>query len=704
MQAFGCRAIIWQYGDYNSANHTCSLTGWSGTQPTSGKITIKDTNEKDGVSYKVTAIADHALDNLTEVTEITIGKYIAKIGDNNETMNLSDLHNFNNCPKLERFKVAEGNVVYGASEKGILTDFKKKVYLRVPQRTAVTGGKFAVETEVYAFARNSFAENSTISTIVLHKGVWDFVFNCGFNRMTALEKFEQTGTPRDFKVVDGVLYDKDVTTLFSFPPRKIGADFVIPSTVTTIGEEAFRGVNNLYKIDFGQVTEIKKEAFRECGLTEIELPNRPGLLIGEGLFRGCYRLVKINIPGKLLIPKNFARDCAELKSVMSFSGDCEYGDNAFKNCRKLSSFRFTPDMKLTGDSIFAGCGFENVEFSSGALPYDGLQMGHQLFYGCQELRSIDMSSLVISNGNPGLEVGIEFAAQCPFLKTVRLPRLSHFWGNYTNGKANFGINSNVKTLVMGAYEHATGSALFRYDSGNFSPDIYMLVTGAPYKSWPLHDSFRIMPGVVFTPSLYCEAYTMKISDSNNPLQYILPGAKYYIPGATMGNYADAAAAGCKVEEMYSLSLSEEAGHLKITMKSNMGDRLVFKNVMVNGSTVAQPDANGNIIAGISQEALQTMTIEYEVNGIGMHTVYPGADLSAVSDIHGDADACISISIEDKIVRFGREVSFEVHDLKGCRLLSGMGDNADLSQLPSGVYAVSIKLPDSGMMVRKVAVR
>lgn len=74
-------AIIWKYDSFNTTNKTCRLTGWSGTQPTSGKISIKSTyTHTDGVTYTVNSIAKNALNDLTEVTQITIPATVTRIG------------------------------------------------------------------------------------------------------------------------------------------------------------------------------------------------------------------------------------------------------------------------------------------------------------------------------------------------------------------------------------------------------------------------------------------------------------------------------------------------------------------------------------------------------------------------------------------------------------------------------------------------
>lgn len=65
-----------------------------------------------------------------------------------------------------------------------------------------------------------------------------------------------------YKSVDGVLYTKDGTTLIKYPSKKAGSEFIVPDTVTTIGEYAFDNVVELQEIKlYETVAVIKRAAF-----------------------------------------------------------------------------------------------------------------------------------------------------------------------------------------------------------------------------------------------------------------------------------------------------------------------------------------------------------------------------------------------------------------------------------------------------------
>ena len=64
---------------------------------------------------------------------------------------------------------------------------------------------------------------------------------------------------------DGVLYNKDKTTLIRYPIKKAGTTFTIPASVTSIGNRAFEGCDSFTRITIpAGVTSIGQNAFNNC--------------------------------------------------------------------------------------------------------------------------------------------------------------------------------------------------------------------------------------------------------------------------------------------------------------------------------------------------------------------------------------------------------------------------------------------------------
>ena len=111
---------------------------------------------------------------------------------------------------------------------------------------------------------------------------------------------------------------------------------VIPESVTSIGESAFRGCRSLTAINIPEgVTSIASSAFSGCtSLTSITI-SEGVTSIGKSAFWGCSSLTAITIP----------------ESVTSI------GRSAFHNCSSLTTINIPEDSKLTsiGESAFRGC-------------------------------------------------------------------------------------------------------------------------------------------------------------------------------------------------------------------------------------------------------------------------------------------------------------------------------------------------------------
>ncbi len=94
------------------------------------------------------------------------------------------------------------------------------------------------------------------------------------------------------------MFNKDKTELIQYPQRKGGTQYIIPSSVTSIGSNAFyccRGLTSI-KIPKG-VTSIGNSTFFYCtGLANIEITSNI-TRVEQYAFYGCGKLTEINYHG-----------------------------------------------------------------------------------------------------------------------------------------------------------------------------------------------------------------------------------------------------------------------------------------------------------------------------------------------------------------------------------------------------------------------
>ena len=181
----------------------------------------------------------------------------------------------------------------------------------------------------------------------------------------------------NFVYEDDVLFNKDKSRIISFRNQNIKS-YVIPSSVTSIGDHAFDGCDSLSEIVIpSSVTSIGKGAFDGCdSLSEIVIP--PSVTsIGDSAFAGCHSLSEIVIPS----------------SVTSI------GDSAFSGCRSLSEIVIPSSVTSIGNSAFWGC----RSLSEIVIPSSVTSIGDWAFSGCDSLSEIVIPSSVTSIGDSAFD-------------------------------------------------------------------------------------------------------------------------------------------------------------------------------------------------------------------------------------------------------------------------------------------------------------
>jgi hypothetical protein len=102
-----------------------------------------------------------------------------------------------------------------------------------------------------------------------------------------------------YSSIDGVLYDKNITTLIQYPTRR-SEPLIIPNTVTSIGEVSFASSSITGVTIPNGVTSIGAAAFLNCyGLTSVTIPSSV-ISIERQAFAGCGRLTSVTFEGTIV--------------------------------------------------------------------------------------------------------------------------------------------------------------------------------------------------------------------------------------------------------------------------------------------------------------------------------------------------------------------------------------------------------------------
>ena len=193
--------------------------------------------------------------------------------------------------------------------------------------------------------------------------------------------------------VDGVLFDKSIRTLIKYPIGRNQRTYVIPSTVTSIGDWAFAECKSLISITIpASVMSIGRGAFEYCrNLTSVTIPSSV-TSIGNDAFGGCDSLTSITIPSSVTSIGDCAfGGCDSLTSITIPSSVTSIGEYMFLSCQSLTSVTIPSSVTTIGRSAFNGCS----SLTSITIPSSVTFVGEFAFSDCNSLTSI-----TVDNRNP----------------------------------------------------------------------------------------------------------------------------------------------------------------------------------------------------------------------------------------------------------------------------------------------------------------
>lgn len=670
-------AIIWHYGNFNASKKTCAVTSWSGSQPTSGKLSVPETyKHTDGVTYSVNTIASHALDNLTEVTEISIHAGIVNIGTaiKEQYVNLNgDAENFFNCPQLKKFTVSADNPMFKSSAGGTLYYKTSTAVLRVPQKMAVSGGVFKMPDDCTHVAPNAFSENTTTTKIRI-PGFCTVGYNGGFNRCVNLAEFEILDSPTLLKIIGGALVSDNLETLISVPPASAITSVSLPKTVKIIGQEACYNCKALKSLKMTGVEEINKWAFKGSGIETLDFPATISTFDTESV-AGATSLQSINFNASgIRLMVGFARDCTALETVTSKYPLDELEDCVFKNCTSLKNFPFNGATELEGDSLFYNCGFEKVIFEPGLNNEEWT--GQYTFCNNRWLTEIDASAIE-GTGESFFVISSPFANNCMKLATLKLPPYTGFTryssDNYTALNIPAFENTQLMHIETGCFWIGENDYKFVYSPINgqtdIRPKVYVATTRCSdssnsfYNTWPLKYMCMGNNGAVVTPDFYCDALTPSED-------YVAARGKYHVPGGCLKYYNEASQQGRDVEEMFGFDIQRLGTNMRITALPYSG--ITDMTISFNGGEPQTLPVNQVYYPELRYADINHILLSYKKDGVQMSTAYPS--------IHW-----LNTNIAD--IAETPTTTYTVYDLNGLEVLTS-SDKADLDLLPSGLYIIN----------------
>lgn len=224
----------------------------------------------------------------------------------------------------------------------------------------------------------------------------------------------------------------------------------IPSSLTTLSENAFRGCTSLSSIEIpNTVTLIDNWAFAESGLESLTVPDSVKVF-GHQAIQGCANLKEVRFPKGIRttevdvalndIPKMSVIDlggCSSLTNTDFLKNVKPFDDNndafivSFRGCSSLTSVTY-PDGVQVVDS-FSGC--ENLTEITipNSVTYVGFMYDNKYYYyidntlnlsGCKNLKKLTLSdNLEYLNEIHGCPENLEIVYKGKTYKPNQLPNL-----------------------------------------------------------------------------------------------------------------------------------------------------------------------------------------------------------------------------------------------------------------------------------------
>lgn len=399
---------------------------------------FSDTVKSVAIPYGITAITDRAFMGCTSLTNITIPGSVTAIGNSafEDCTGLTNItipdsvtsigkNAFHTCTGLTDIAIPESVVSIG---EGAFWECIGLTGITIPASVTSIGD--------YAFSDCATLTSITISSHATSMGSGVFSGCCGITHITIADFVElDSGTFLHCDSIATLTFVEGSKTVPGWVSNLSDSltSVVLPDSVTTIAEEAFRNCTHLKEVTIPDgVTTIGKSAFCGCsGLESITIPNQVTTIgdyafqncaglqtltvsdsvreMGWRVFEGCSSITKIIIaPGSQKVP-SWMPSCENLKEFIIPDGVIHIEEEALYENTMLENIELPNSITTIGESAFSGCSsLQSIRFPDHLTSIESFA-----FSKCAGLTEITIPESVASIGSYAFE-------DCAGLTTVTL--------------------------------------------------------------------------------------------------------------------------------------------------------------------------------------------------------------------------------------------------------------------------------------------
>lgn len=239
-------------------------------------------------SDNITKIGNNAFATCASLKEIVLGKRIKTVG--------ADA--FSNCRNLETVSFNE-NLEYLETQSFSWCTSLKSIGLPHKLR---------------AIENKAFYKCDSLKEVYIPESV-NFIINTAFIECKSLEKIEVSFKNKRYTSIDGVLFDKNIESLLTYPMNKKGDEYFVPKGIANICGNAFLLNKYLKKVSLPDTIKfIGAQAFSGTKIENIYIPDSVGR-IDSYAFADCKNLKSIRLPDDALL-KNYIFSMTNLEEIV----------------------------------------------------------------------------------------------------------------------------------------------------------------------------------------------------------------------------------------------------------------------------------------------------------------------------------------------------------------------------------------------------
>ncbi len=268
-----------------------------------------------------------------------------------------------------------------AEGKAVVTAYSgNETEINIPSILETDGNRYEViSVDMSIYNDVDITKITVPATVTVIENVSDL--NRNHNTLKEISVDEDNA---NYSSKNGVLFDKEKTTLYLFPNDASSFIYSLPETVETIFAYAFSGNSNLSIINFSDsLREIGTGAFSDC--TRIANLSFGNMLesIGSNAFNGCSNLVFVSIPKSVQnIGLAVFRNCGRLMNISV--------DEENTNYTSVSGVLYGLSNNNNKTELIAYPAAKNDK--SFTIPDDVIAVVSYAFYGAKNLESVNMGT------------------------------------------------------------------------------------------------------------------------------------------------------------------------------------------------------------------------------------------------------------------------------------------------------------------------